>query len=34
MTEKSMLKGLPLLETLGDNVCAGCQYDKVHRLPY
>ena len=34
MMKKSMLKGLPQLEVRKDTICAGCQYDKAHQLPY
>jgi len=34
MMKRSMLKGLPQLEVRKDKVCAGCQYGKVHQLPY
>ncbi|KAE8669333.1 hypothetical protein F3Y22_tig00112249pilonHSYRG00290 [Hibiscus syriacus] len=34
MVKKSMLKGLPQLDVRTDTVCAGCQYGKVHQLPY
>ncbi|KAG6499850.1 hypothetical protein ZIOFF_039645 [Zingiber officinale] len=34
MMQKSMLKGLPLLDIRTDTICAGCQYGKAHQLPY
>ena len=34
MMKKSMLKGLPQQEVKAETVCAGCQYDKAHQLPY
>ena len=34
MMKKSMLKGLPQLDVREDTICAGCQYEKAHQLPY
>ncbi|KAL0452913.1 UNVERIFIED_CONTAM: Retrovirus-related Pol polyprotein from transposon RE2 [Sesamum latifolium] len=34
MMKKSMLKELSKLEVRRDTVCADCQYDKTHQLPY
>jgi len=34
MMQKSMVKGLPQLEIRDNIVCRGCQYGKVHQLPY
>ena len=34
MMKKSMLKGLPNLEVCDNIIYVGCQYGKVHELPY
>ena len=34
MMTKSSLRGLPNLDVHIDVVCDGCQYKKVHQLPY
>ena len=34
MMNKSSLRGLPNLDVRTNMVCAGCQYGKVHQLPY
>ncbi|KAL8161569.1 hypothetical protein V2J09_013058 [Rumex salicifolius] len=34
MMKKAMVKGLPSLDVREGVVCAGCQFGKVHRLPF
>ena len=34
MMTKSSLRGLPNLDVRTNVVCAGCQYEKAHQLPY